>query len=222
MKPKPKPKETAKERAKEVRRFWRRFAAAFVAPLRANGELNGFVTNPAVTGAYAEAWVRQLVQTMAVGLRVSTGTIIKTTDRLLKKDLRRLPQADLILWDPTELPALFESGDFALIHAASARGIIEVKRSTSDLPKVQRQLRTLRSRLLSEYRKNVLGVVIAHAQPLFVDDLTPGWVMDAEMDADVRMTRLLSRSGSKPDPDGVFALIYFLSHVVRNPSSDAS
>jgi len=43
-----------------IREYWERYAEAFAIPLRGNGLLGTFVSNPAVTGAYAEAWVRSL------------------------------------------------------------------------------------------------------------------------------------------------------------------
>jgi len=179
--------------------------------------IGSFVTNPAVTGAYAEAWVRRLVETMVVGLKISTGAVIRTSDVLNRRDLKSVPQSDLILWDPTELPALFQSGDFALVHTQAARGILEVKRTVHKLDDFQSQLRKQRFRLLPEYRRNVLGVVIGYRRPLLTIEVEPDWVAKVDRKVDVQMTRLLSRRSSRADVDGIFALIYFLSHVGRLP-----
>src|SRR5262245_8830504 len=100
----------------ETQAYWRRFAEAFAAPLRTNGQLGAFIANPAVTGAYAEAWIRALSASMVPTLRMSTGAILRTSDELKQRDLRAIPQSDIILWDPTVLPPLFASDGFALIH----------------------------------------------------------------------------------------------------------
>ena len=45
-----------------LKAYWRKYAEAFAVPLSANTMLGNFVANPAVTGAYAEVWVRRLVR----------------------------------------------------------------------------------------------------------------------------------------------------------------
>jgi hypothetical protein len=63
-----------------------------------------------------------------------------------------LPQIDLLLWDHTELPALFSVGNFALVHTQAARAIIEVKRSVkTGVEEIREQLHRQRRRLLPEY-----------------------------------------------------------------------
>jgi hypothetical protein len=145
--------------------YWRRFAEAFAHPLQANGLLDDFISNTSVTGAYAEAWVRSLAQQMVTNLTISTGAITRTSDS--PNDLRSLPQIDLLLWDHTEMPAVFRVGNFALVHTQAARGIIEVKRSiTTSIEGIRQQLDLQRRRLLSEYRQNVLCIVVAHSVPI--------------------------------------------------------
>jgi hypothetical protein len=192
--------------------YWTRFAQAFAHPLKANGLLADFMANPSVTGAYAEAWVKSLAQQMVTNLTISTGAIIRTSDS--PEQLRSLPQIDLMLWDHTELPALFRAGGFALVHTQAARGIIEVKRSITSIEETREQLDRQRRRLLSEYQPNTLGVVLAHADPLS-GTLSPDWVRKATASDPVRIVRLLDRNTSEPDVDGIFGLIYFLSHVAR-------
>jgi len=155
---------------------------------------------------------------MVSNLTISTGAVIRTTDVVHGQNLRKVPQSDLILWDPSEMPALFRSGDFALVHTQAARAIIEIKRTTSNVSALQVQLRKQRQRLLSEYRRNVLCVVVAHPTPLFGEGLEPEWVKSSDSRADVRVARLLDKKTSKPDPEGIFALIYFLCHVARHPA----
>jgi len=191
-----------------------RFAEAFAHPLQANGLLGDFVSNSSVTGAYAEAWVRFLAQQMITNLTISTGAITRKSDSGSVEDLRRLPQIDLLLWDHTELPAPFRVGDFALVHALAARGIIEVKRSiTTSIEDVHAQLERQRRRLFPEYRKNVLCVVVAHTAPIS-GTLSPGWVPRQRAGDPVCVVRLLD-GDSRPDVDGIFGLIYFLSHLAR-------
>ena len=205
-----------------IEEYWQRYAEAFAAPLGGNSLLGTFVSNPAVTGAYAEAWVRSLAAAMVSNLTISTGAVIRTTDVVQGQNLRKVPQSDLIFWDPSEMPALFRSGDFALVHTQTARAIIEIKRTTSNEAALQAQLTKQRQRLLSEYRRNVLGVVVAHRTPLFGEGLEPAWVTNSDSRSNVRIARLLDQKTSKPDPEGIFALIYFLSHVARHPSSRVS
>jgi hypothetical protein len=192
--------------------YWKRFAEAFAHPLQANGLLGEFISNSCVTGAYAEAWVRWLALQMVTSLTISTGAITRTSDS--PSDLRTLPQIDLLLWDHAELPALFRAGDFALVHTQAARGIIEVKRSiTTGIEGVREQLERQRSRLLSEYKPNVLCVVVAHPTPT-CGTLPPDWVRAATVRDPVCVVRLLDND-SQPDVDGIFGLIYFLSHLAR-------
>ena len=92
--------------------YWDLYARAFGQPLQANGLFSGFVKNPHVTGAYAEAWIRSMTRSMlGHRFRISTGAVIRACD---KKRSGHVPQCDLIVWDPSEMPAIFESGDFAL------------------------------------------------------------------------------------------------------------
>jgi len=195
-----------------IEEFWRRFAGAFAHSLEANGLLRYFISNPAVTGAYAEEWVRSLAQQMVTNLTISTGAIIRTSDQ--RKDLRSVPQNDLVLWDHTELPALFRAGNFALVHTQAARGIIEVKRSTFASKQLYEQLDRQKKRLLLEYRKNVLCVVVSHTVPL-CGTLSPNWVKEGTTGTPVQVVRLLDKKTSKPDVDGIFGLIYFLYHLAR-------
>lgn len=194
--------------------YWKRFAEAFAHPLQANGLLEEFISNPCVTGAYAEAWVRWLALQMVTNLTVSTGAITRTSDSDPMSDLRSLPQIDLLLWDHAELPALFRAGNFALVHTQAARGIIEVKRSIkTSIEEIREQLERQKRRLLSEYKQNVLCVVVAHPTPT-CGTLSSDWVKAATASDPVRVVRLLD-TDSKPDVDGIFGLIYFLSHLAH-------
>jgi hypothetical protein len=89
------------------REYWKAYAQAFAQPIQADGLLSHFVTNPNVTGAYAEAWVRSTTRNMLGSrFRISTGAVIRACDR--GRELS-VPQCDLIVWDPSEMPAIFES-----------------------------------------------------------------------------------------------------------------
>ena len=93
----------------DIQDYWTRYAEAFATPLQSNGLLGTFISNPAVIGAYAEAWVPSLAAAMVSNLSISTGAVIRTTDVVQKRDRRLIPQSDLILWDPSEMPALSRS-----------------------------------------------------------------------------------------------------------------
>jgi hypothetical protein len=100
---------------------WTNYAESFAHPLSANNLLSKFITNSAVTGAYAETWVRFIAGTMLPQFRVPTGAIIRPTDQT--RNLSSFPQCDLIVWNPSVLPALFEQGEFALVPFAAVRAV---------------------------------------------------------------------------------------------------
>jgi uncharacterized protein DUF6602 len=192
--------------------YWDNFADAFVHPLKNNALLGNFVTNPNVTGAYAESWIKSLAIAMLPQFRISTGAVISPSD--WTRDLRTLPQCDLIIWNPSDLPAIFEKGDFALVPNLSARAIIEVKRSVDDLDGFTKQLERQKQCLLPDF--NVLGVVVSHNKSLFDHADLMNWPKHKKWRKKPAMTRLLSEEDSnKPDTDGVFALISLLSHVAK-------
>jgi hypothetical protein len=116
-----------------------------------------------------------------------------------------------------ELPSLFEVDDFALVSNQAARGIIEIKRSfDGDTEKFEDQLRRQQLCLLSEVRPNVLGVAVSHSKPLFDAEVDPRWLRlnEERWHHAPAMTRLLDGEG-KPDPNGVWVFIYFLSQLAR-------
>ncbi len=186
---------------------WSAYAKAFAQPLQSNGLVSRFATNPNVTGAYAEAWVRATARTMlSHRFRVSSGAVIRALDAM--RGLRTVPQCDLIVWDPSELPGLFECGDFALVPLAAVRALIEVKRSVPNPSDLAAQLEKRRKLLPS--RGPLLGVVLSHPRPLFDRACTPDWLADGR--SQVALTRLLDRRNT-PDTDGIMAFIYFLAQV---------
>ncbi len=188
---------------------WDSFAAAFAQPLQSDGLISRFVTNPNVTGAYAEAWVRWMVRSMlAQRFRISTGAVIRAADAT--RGLANVPQCDLIVWDPSELPAIFESGEFALVPLAAARAVIEVKRTMSDVGDLVEQLR--KRRMLLPKMDSILGVVISHPKPLFNRECRPNWLACPTVSDEPPMTRLLDDK-NRADPEGIFAFIYFLAQV---------
>lgn len=185
---------------------WASYAEAFAHPLQSNGLVSRFVTNPNVTGSYAEAWVRTTAKSMIGNkFRISTGAIVGPLDKL--RGLHNVPQCDLIVWDSSELPGLFEYGEFALVPLAAVRAAIEVKRTVSDKNDLVQQLEA-RRRLVP--RGRLLGVVVQHPSPLFDFKLTPNWL--EETGNELAMTRLLDHE-NKPDTNGVMAFIYFLAQV---------
>jgi hypothetical protein len=191
--------------------FWNSFAQAFTHPLKNNALLGNFITNPDVTGAYAEAWIKSLVISRCPQFRVSTGAVIRSMDQT--RDLKTIPQCDLIIGDSSELTALFEQGDFALVPIFSVRAIIEVKRTCSDIPKLEEQLKVRQKCLMPRFQNNVLGIVVSHPKPLFDGQLKPDWLKDRKWREKPAIIRLLSDDSQETDVDGVFAFIYFLSQL---------
>jgi len=135
---------------------WEAYADAFAQPIQSNGLVSRFVSNQNVTGSYAEAWIRSITRNMLGNkFRISTGAVIRPSDGV--RGLHQVPQCDLIVWDPSELPGLFECDDFALVPFAAVRAVIEIKRSVSNVSEFSLQL-TKRQDLVSS--RHVLGVVI--------------------------------------------------------------
>ncbi len=88
--------------------------------------IENFTKNTDVIGAYAETLVGEFVRRTLHPLRVSCGTIISPA----KFDTgEKLPQIDLIVWDPNPIPAIFDQGGFALVPKNSVIGTLEVKRT---------------------------------------------------------------------------------------------
>ncbi len=147
--------------------------------------------------------------------RVSTGTVIGASDKLRGLDL---PQCDLIVWDPSEMPAIFECAEFALVPLFSTRAIIEVKR-TGTKPERRKLIQQLNERrrflCTGSDMKFVLGVFVNDndPQPWFNDKLSSNWLEDywVQNPGKPPITRLLYNN--KPDTNGIMAFIYFLAQV---------
>ena len=123
---------------------WADYAESFAHPIRANNLLSRFITNSAVTGAYAETWVKRICKNS------------------LMEDFRK-----------------------------------QLKRLQNCVPN----------------RSHILGLVIAHGEPLSSEAVQANWLDDGKWRATPAMTRLFSRSYKAVDVNGVFAFIYFLSQV---------
>jgi hypothetical protein len=189
--------------------YYDRFAQAFAYPLKSNLLLGDFIANPAVTGAYAEAWVRSMITAMLPQFRVSTGAVISHEDQ--EVGLGTTPQCDVIIWDPSYFPALFECGEFALVPKQSARAIIEIKRRCNNITKMKEQLKDIQDCLQPEYSPNVLGVVLAHRTPLFIGNGGEHWLRVKKYRNAPAVTRLLNKG--EVDRKGVFVFTYFLSQI---------
>lgn len=205
------------ENQEMARVYWENYAEAFTHPLKAGGMLSKFVTNTAVTGDYAEAWLESLVASMLPQFRISTGAVIRPLDR--SRNLRKIPQCDIIIWDPSKLPALFEQGNFALVPTHSVRAIIEVKRTCDKIEKFEEQLRKLQNCMPPDLRPQVLGVVLSHDTRLFTGEIKPDWltVDEEKWQETPAMTRLL-KDWEQTDADDIFVLIYFLAQVAGHYS----
>jgi hypothetical protein len=191
-------------------RFWQLYADSFVAPLKSSELLKRFVTNPNVMGLYAEAWIRSLTRSMLPQFRISTGAVIRASD--LQHNLQEVSQCDLIVWNPSELPAIFEQGDFALVPTHSVHAIIEIKRSCSDIDSLTKQLQDRRKLLQVKCRQNLLGVVLEHSNSLFTGETAPNWLSDGRWIQEYPLVALLSNKMT-PYENDIMALIYFLAQV---------
>jgi hypothetical protein len=92
--------------------------------LVSNRAITEFTGNSDLKGSYAEQTVRDLVLRMVSPMKVSTGAIIY--EGICPGSV---PQLDTIIWAPCPVPAIFESGHFALVPRDSAMAFLEIKRS---------------------------------------------------------------------------------------------
>lgn len=106
--------------------YWKLYANQFIEGLTANKSITRFTKNPAIIGAYAEASIVNLITDFVNPLRCSTGSII--TPALFNSQVK-LQQLDLIIWNPTPLPAIFDNAGFALVPEQCVHGVLEIKRS---------------------------------------------------------------------------------------------
>lgn len=199
--------------------YWKLYAQAFALPFQDNALFSSFATNTAITGAYAEAYVRSMIKGMlGQRFRISTGAVIRSQDKT--RGLASVPQCDVIVWDPSELPAIFECGEFALVPLFSVRAIIEVKRTgtKSEREALIQQLKERQSLLPTMSDMNfLLGVFVNDddPQPWFSDARKPreDWLEDYWTNNPGRppLTRILHNN--EPDTSGVMAFIYFLAQV---------
>lgn len=185
--------------------YWHAYAEGLAQPLQNNGLVSRFVTNGNVTGAFAEAWIRSMAKSMlGRRFRVSTGAVVRPYDQ--DRGLDNVAQCDLIVWDPSELPGLFECGDFAPVPYAAARAVVEIKRTCSE-KMLRDQLAKLRE-LVPSYR--VLGIVLSHPKALFDRVCRPDW-LTLEGNS-LPLTRILDQD-DQPDLDGIMAAIYFFAQL---------
>lgn len=201
---------------KEKKQYWTDYIQAVAFPFESNSLLNRFITNSNVTGAYGEAWIKSFAASMLPQFRISTGAIIEPTDK--NSNLQSIPQCDIIIWDPSYFPAIFERGEFALVPIVSARAVIEVKRSCDSAKKfdcLQKQLGDRQNCLNDPYRRYTLGVVISHPKPLFKEMATPEWLEDEKYETEPAITRLLD-SENHVDKKGFLAFIYFLTQIAEH------
>ncbi|HZS05205.1 MAG TPA: hypothetical protein VFD58_10260, partial [Blastocatellia bacterium] len=106
--------------------FLKELASQLIHELQPNHSIKTFADNTAIKGAFAEATLRQFVSRVVAPLRVSTGAVISEE---LCDNPKKVPQIDLIIWAPSPAPAIFCSGDFALVPRSSCFGVMEIKRS---------------------------------------------------------------------------------------------
>jgi hypothetical protein len=209
--------------------YWELYARAFAQSLQTNDLLSSFVKNPNVTGAYAEAWIRSMVRNMlSHRFRISTGAVIRPCDSIRNQGLSKVPQCDLILWDPSEMPAIFESSEFALVPRFASRAIIEIKRTGSKAERecLAMQLKERQNLLPTMSQMDfVLGVIVNDnddRQPLFDNEHrpAPNWLEEYWRRNSVPpVTRILCNN--EPDTNGIMAFIYFLAQLAAYKTTNA-
>lgn len=106
--------------------YWERYFAEFTELLTANSRLPQLTRNSSIIGGFAEAAVEDLVFKSIGSGRCSTGTVMSSELELTQASLRQL---DLIIWDSTPFPAVFDRAGFAVVPQQSVHGVLEVKRS---------------------------------------------------------------------------------------------
>jgi hypothetical protein len=217
---------------KEKRQYWKKYLQTLLRPYKTDSMLNQFVTNRAVTGAFGEALVRKLIQQMLPHLRISTGAILSLRDHvnLEEQDIKydKIPQGDLIIWDPSVLPAAIDVGDFALVSNLAARGVIEVKRTNTSIKQTREKLGKWRqylsrvpmlhgNKMFMDCQTNILGVVIKHRNSLCEEEPLPEmWDWKNRFGKPPVMVRLFGTKYSE-DIDGFLTLIFFLAHIAKQP-----
>lgn len=196
-------------------KYWDLYARTLASSLQ-NELLSKCTNEPNVTGAYIESWIRMMARNV-VGhrFRVSTGAVVRLN---LKS-----PQCDLIIWDPSELPAFFELGDFALVPLLSVKAIIEIKRQGG--PKHRKDLaKQLNDRQDLQYKRHfTLGVFASDNDPAPWFDseerVNDKWLGEYwETNDEPPVTRILNRN--EPDLPGIMAFIYFLTQVASQASRE--
>lgn len=203
--------------------YWDLYAEAFAQPFQTNALFSSFATNPAITGAYAEAYVRLMIKSvLGQRFRISTGAVTRSQDN--RRGLVSVPQCDVIVWDPSELPGIFECGEFALVPLCAVRAIIEIKRTgtKSARSKLTQQLKERQNLLPTMSQMDfVLGVILNDnndPQPLFNDKHrpAPNWLEEHWLHNNgvPPITRILCNN--EPDTAGIMAFIYFLAQVAAH------
>ena len=178
--------------------------------LTAHGALRSFVgRNYNLIGAYAEASVRQFIKRVVAPLHISTGTI------LYESNCGQCPpQLDVIVWSPIVAPAIFESGEFAIVPRGNAHAFLEIKSSNYDCAlggEIERVL-SYQSELivpsLGAAFDMALGVVCVRSTS--VKDPTLDTLVAAK-----RAVVLMDDDGGRftPRPRDVWQLIAFLLNV---------
>lgn len=209
---------------KEIPEYWRNYMKGILLPYKIDSVLKYFTSNSAVTGDFGEALIRSFIRSMLPHLRISTGSVVKVSNRTHSEKYSTLPQGDLIIWDPSLLPAVIDVEDFALVSNLAVRGVIEVKRGNADIPDTRQQVKKWMDYLsdvptdltAKQYMNcNVLGVVITHNSPLHKKVPLPN--MWDERQQDPIVIRLFDNKDYSEDVDGFLTLIYFLSHIAKQP-----
>ena len=189
------------------------FAEAFVSRFQEATLIRKFVENTDVLGAYYEELVRERVQSILSLHRISTGAIITPVEI----PIHDAAQIDTIVWSPLAMPAIFDSGRFALVPSESVRGIIEIKGSSSSIPKLREQIDKQRAPLSASYRRHAIGVVIRHQTNIPLGfELRREWTHpDVLKTTEPIVLNLFKDEGDQfvPNHEAIMAFAFFLAEL---------
>jgi hypothetical protein len=152
-------------------------------------------------------------------LKVSTGGVVSFE---MCGSGATVPQIDTIIWHPTPLPAIFESGEFSLIDRNCCLGVLEIKRSMYS--GVGEKLAALLGRegeltcWLDNWdlnQKTALGVICLQQEGQKDDRV------EALLEEERAVVLLRQKDGEiVPDRDGLFRLVNFLGLMRRRAAAN--
>lgn len=120
-------------------------------------------TNPALTGSYIEALVRQFVRSWIGNLCLCHGTFYTHDD---EANGNTPMQIDGIVWNPQAGPAIIREDDFIIVHPVFCTSVIEINTSIGSIRDFEDRLQEIYTRYMRWATKpQCMGIVIADQNP---------------------------------------------------------